>query len=142
MQMVWHTSDAKFTVMSNQPKGDIHGAFPCPKHDLKLGRSTSEDIPDSSGTRMKIRFSREQGTLDISCCTPSAAVKKKKGSCWSSRSETLTEEEQKLGDQFIRKLRSEEQYGMRCIMQALKVAEAAEVIYKVPRVCSKTGDTA
>jgi len=79
---------------------------------------------------MKIKFSRQQGTQDISCYTPSAE-KKGKGR-WISRIKTLKEEELKLGDQFASEMTSAERYGIKCLLLAIRLAEAAENIYLGP----------
>ena len=129
-QMVWYTPEAKFTVMSNGPKGDIILSFPCPSRGLKEQRYASGEIADSH-IKMKIKFSRQQDTLELS--RYASPDKQRERGEWISKSETITVERLKLGGDFILTMTAEERQGLVCLIEGVKLAEAAEAIYMVAR---------
>jgi hypothetical protein len=128
--MVWYTPQAQFSVMSNSPKGDIHASFPCPSHGLKEQRYISGKLADSF-VKMKIKFSRQQGILELSRYAPS--YKQRGRGEWISKSEAITAERLKLGGDFMLNMTPEERQGLVCLIEGVKLAEAAETIYTVAR---------
>jgi polo-like kinase 4 len=126
--MVWYTPQARFTVMSNGPKGDIHVSFPCPSHGLKEKRYISGKLADSF-VEMKIKFSRQQDILELSRYA-SSSNQRGRGE-WISKSETITVERLKLGGAFISSVIAEERQALMCLIEGLKLAEAAEELYMV-----------
>ncbi|KAF8527471.1 hypothetical protein BU17DRAFT_81641 [Hysterangium stoloniferum] len=135
--IVWNTPEAKFMVMSNGPKGDIHATFPCPTNSLKEGRYVSREVAESS-TRMKIRFSRQQGTVEISRFRPS--TKKRGKGEWVFKSETIMQEQLVVGDTSFQKMTVEERLGLGYIIEGLKLVEAAEKIYRDADRCGGRED--
>lgn len=138
--MAWYTPQAKFTVMSNGPKGDIHVSLPCPPHGLKEKHYVSGKLAESY-IKMKIKFSRQQDTLELSRYA-SSSKQRGKGE-WITKSETITEERLKLGSAFDSSLTAEEHQGLVCLIEGLKLAEAAEDIYMVarPHIAEKRSST-
>jgi hypothetical protein len=78
---------------------------------------------------MKIKFSRQQSTLEISRFVPS--TQKRGLGEWTSKSETIMQEQLGHGDIFIQKLTVEERLGLDYIIKGLKLVEAAEEVYKI-----------
>ncbi|KAF8526157.1 kinase-like domain-containing protein [Gautieria morchelliformis] len=128
--MVWYTPQAQFSVMSNRPKGDIHASFPCPSHGLKEKRYVSGKLADSF-VKLKIKFSRQQGILELSRYAPSY-TQRGRGE-WISKSEAITAERLKLGGDLMLNMTPEERQGLVCLIEGVKLAEAAEEIYTVAR---------
>ena len=122
--------------MSNGPKGDIHSSFPSSSHCLKGQRYASGELSESF-VKMKIKFSRKQDTLELSRYAPS--YKQRGRGEWISKSETITVERLKLCGDFMLDMTPEERRGLECLIEAVKLAEAAEEIYMVasPRIEEK-----
>lgn len=80
---------------------------------------------------MEIKFSRQQDILELSRYAPSS--KQTGRGEWISKSETITVERLKVCDDLMLSMTPEERQGLVCLIEGVKLAEAAEEIYMVAR---------
>ena len=113
--MVWYTPQARFTLMSNSPIGDVHAIFPCPSPGSKTRVLRA---PADSSTKMNIKLSRAQGVLEIARYVSPGE--------WTTKSLSVGEEDLKSGGGLGHDLSQEEREGLDWLVRGLKVCEAAE----------------
>ncbi|KZP33580.1 kinase-like protein [Athelia psychrophila] len=125
-QVVFFNADSKCTLMSNKPQADIEIIYPS---NCSSSRSRTAEHGHASSTRLRIRLSRQQKTLEISRFIASEDFQLKAGE-WTTKTFNIFDGLAQLCDQNSSHFDDIERSAMNDLREFVTICEAVEVLPK------------